>query len=466
MPRSGIFYPFGGFDGSRGFLPAESALYFNSGEIKVIQRYSRPQMANIWEPKNRFSKWLLVEVAACEAWAKLGKIPKKSLDTIKKKANFDIKRIDDIEKTVKHDVIAFLTSVAEFVGPDSRYIHMGLTSSDILDTSLALLLKESAGLIIDDIKGLMDVLKDKAYEHKDTPMMGRSHGIHAEPITFGLKMALWYDEMGRNLDRMERARDVVSCGKLSGAVGTFSSIDPAVERYVLKKLGLKPERVATQVVHRDRHAEFFSTLAIVASSLEKFAVEIRHLQRTEVLEAEEHFTKGQKGSSAMPHKRNPILSENLTGLARLVRGYSVAAMENVALWHERDISHSSVERVIGPDATILMDFMLSRATGLVKDLVVYPENMKANMNRLKGVVFSQKVLLKLIEKGTTREEAYAIVQRNAMKVWEGLGDFRSLLMEDNQVMNYLSEKEVDGCFDIKPYLKNVNYIFKRTFGGK
>jgi adenylosuccinate lyase len=432
----------------------------------VIERYSREQMARIWEPENRFRKWLDVELAACEAWARLGKIPKKSLDTIKKKADFDIKRIDEIEKTVKHDVIAFLTSVSEFVGPDSRFIHMGLTSSDILDTSLALLLREAAGLITDDIKGLLKVLKDKAYEHKDTPMMGRSHGIHAEPITFGLKMALWYDEMGRNLERLERAREVISCGKLSGAVGTFSSIDPAVERYVLKKLGLKPELVATQVVHRDRHAEFFSTLAVVASSLEKFAVEIRHLQRTEVLEAEEHFTKGQKGSSAMPHKRNPILSENLTGLARLVRGYSVAAMENVALWHERDISHSSVERVIAPDATILLDFMLSRATGLIRDLVVYPENMLKNMDRLKGVVFSQKVLLKLVEKGTTREEAYAIVQRNAMKVWEGLGDFRSLLIDDEEVMNYLSEKEVDRCFDIKPYLKNVDYIFKRTFGGK
>lgn len=421
-------------------------------------------MARIWEPENRFNKWLEVEVAACEAWNKLGKIPKGALNNIVKKACFDVKRIDEIEKTVKHDVIAFLTSVAEYVGPDSRYIHMGLTSSDILDTSLALLLKESADLIIEDIKGLRAVLKKKAYEHKNTPMMGRSHGIHAEPITFGLKMALWYDEMGRNLERMERAKEVISCGKLSGAVGTFSSIDPSVEKYVLKKLGLKPEPVATQVVHRDRHAEYFSTLAIVASSIEKFAVEIRHLQRTEVLEAEEPFTKGQKGSSAMPHKRNPILSENLTGLARLIRGYSVSAMENVALWHERDISHSSVERVIAPDATILLDFMLVRTTNLVKDLVVYPENMQANIDKLKGVIFSQKVLLKLVEKGITREESYAIVQRNAMKVWEGLGDFKSLLLDDNEVMNFLSVKDVEGCFDIKPYLKNVDYIFRRTFG--
>jgi len=432
----------------------------------VIERYSRKEMASIWEPGNRFQKWLDVEIAACEAWAKLGKIPASALKTIKSRASFNIERIDEIERTVKHDVIAFLTSVAEFVGPDSRYIHMGLTSSDILDTSLALLLREASDLIIDDIKAMLVVLRKKAHEHKDTVMMGRSHGIHAEPVTFGLKMALWYDEMRRNLERMERARDVISCGKLSGAVGTFSSIDPAVERHVLKKLGLKPELVATQIVHRDRHAEFFSTLAVIASSIEKFAVEIRHLQRTEVLEAEEPFTKGQKGSSAMPHKRNPILSENLTGLSRLMRGYAMSALENVALWHERDISHSSVERVIAPDATVLMDFMLVRATNLIRDLVVYPENMKENMEKLKGVVFSQKVLLKLVEKGTTREEAYAIVQRSAMKVWEGLGDFKSLLLEDNEVMNYLTEKELCACFDVKPYIKNVDYIFRRTFGAK
>jgi len=432
----------------------------------VIERYTRKEMGSIWEPENRFRKWLEVEIAACEAWAKLGKIPAKSLNTIVRKADFNVGRIDEIEKTVKHDVIAFLTSVAEFVGPDSRYIHMGLTSSDILDTSLALLLREAADLIISDIKGLMYVLEKRAFEHKDTPMMGRSHGIHAEPMTFGLKMALWYDEMGRNLVRMERAREVISYGKLSGAVGTFSQIDPRVEKIALKKLGLKPEPVATQVVHRDRHAEYFSTLAIIASSIEKFAVEIRHLQRTEVMEAEEPFTKGQKGSSAMPHKRNPIISENLTGIARLIRGYSASALENVALWHERDISHSSVERVIAPDATILVDFMLVRATGLMRDLVVYPQNMRENMDKLKGVVFSQKVLLKLVDKGTTREEAYAIVQRNAMKVWEGLGDFRSLLVDDAEVMNYLSVKEIDACFDVRPYLKQVDYIFNRTFGKK
>lgn len=430
----------------------------------MIERYTRREMGRIWEPENRFRKWLEVEIAACEAWHRLGKIPAKSLNTIVKKADFNVARIDEIEKTVKHDVIAFLTSVAEFVGPDSRFIHMGLTSSDIVDTSLALLLREAADLIIDDVKKLREVIKKRAFEHRDTPMMGRSHGIHAEPTTFGLKMALWYDEMGRNLERLERAREVISCGKLSGAVGTFSQIDPRVEKFVLKKLGLKPEPVATQVVHRDRHAEYFSALAITAASIEKFAVEIRHLQRTEVLEAEEPFTVGQKGSSAMPHKRNPILSENLTGLARLVRGYAASAMENIALWHERDISHSSVERVIAPDATIALDFMLARATGLIKDLVVYPENMLANIDRLKGVVFSQKVLLKLVDKGTTREEAYALVQRNAMKVWQGLGDFRGLLVDDPEVMGYLTQKELDACFDLKPYLRHVNYIFKRTFG--
>jgi len=432
----------------------------------VIARYSRAEMSRIWEPENRFSKWLEVEIAACEAWAKLGKIPKKSLDKIKKTARFDVGRIDEIEKTVKHDVIAFLTSVAEHVGPDSRFIHIGLTSSDVLDTSLALLLVEAADIIIGDIDGLMAVIKDKAYQHKMTVMMGRSHGIHAEPTTFGLKMAGWYDEMSRNRERMRHAKDTVACGKISGAVGTFSSIDPRVEAYALKKLGLAPESVATQVVHRDRHAEYFSALAVVASSIEKFAVEIRHLQRTEVLEAEEPFTPGQKGSSAMPHKRNPILSENLTGLARLVRGYAVSAMENVALWHERDISHSSVERVIAPDATILVDFMLYRATGLIRDLVVYPDNMAANMDRLKGLVYSQKALLKLVEKGLTREEAYSAVQRNAMKVWAGLGDFKSTLLEDAEVMNYLSVKDVDGCFDVKPYLAHVDYIFKRTFAKK
>ncbi len=429
----------------------------------MIERYSRKEMARIWEPRAKFAKWLEVELAVCEAWSRKGKIPKRALATIKKKARFDPKRIDRIEKTVKHDVIAFLTNVAENVGPDSRYIHVGLTSSDVLDTSLALLLKDAAGLIIEDIRGLLKVLKKRAREHKGTVMMGRSHGIHAEPVTFGLKLALAYGEFQRNLERMERARDVISYGKLSGAVGTFANIDPSIERYVLRKLGLKPEPVATQVVQRDRHAEFFNTLSIVAASIEKYAVEIRHLQRTEVLEVEEPFTRGQKGSSAMPHKRNPVLSENLTGLARLVRGYAQTAMENVALWHERDISHSSVERVIAPDATILVDFMLVRFTNLMKDLVVYPENMKRNMDKLKGLVFSQRILLELVERGLTREDAYRVVQRSAMGVWKGKGDFKALLLKDKLVMEQLKPRDIERCFNLKPYLKNVDYIFKRVF---
>ena len=429
----------------------------------MIERYSRKEMSRIWEPENRFRKWLEIEILACEAWAKLGKIPQKALDTIKARADFDMQSIDEIEKTVKHDVIAFLTSVAEFVGSDSRYIHRGLTSSDILDTSLALLLREAADLVVADIKGVMGVIKDRAFEHKHTVMIGRSHGIHAEPITFGLKMALWYEEMKRNLARMERAKEIISYGKLSGAVGTYANVPPFVEEYVCKKLGLKPAPVSTQIIQRDRHAEYFTTLAIIATSIEKFAVEIRHLQRTEVLEAEEPFTEGQKGSSAMPHKRNPVLSENLTGMARLVRGYANASMENIPLWHERDISHSSVERVIGPDATILVDFMLARLTGLIRDLVVYPDNMKENMNKLKGLLFSQAVLIALTEKGVPREDAYQIVQRNAMRVWKEKKDFRALLLKDKAVAAKLSKKEVETCFDISKHVKSVDYIFKRVF---
>lgn len=429
----------------------------------MIERYTRKDMAKIWEPENKFKKWLDIEVAACEAWAKLGDIPNNAVKNIRDKACFDIKRIDEIEAVVKHDVIAFLTSVAEFVGTDSRYIHKGMTSSDVLDTSLALLLKEAADLIILDIKNLMNVIRKKAFEHKDTVMIGRSHGIHAEPITFGLKMALWHEEMKRNLERMKTAKDIISYGKISGAVGTFANIPPFVEEYVCKKLGLKPAPVSTQIIQRDRHAEYFTTLAIIASSIEKFAVEIRHLQRTEVLEAEEPFTKGQKGSSAMPHKRNPVLSENLTGLARLVRGYANAAMENIPLWHERDISHSSVERVIAPDAAILVDFMLNRMTGLIKDLNVYPENMKKNLDKMKGLVHSQRVLLALTEKGVSREDAYKVVQRNAMKVWAKGMNFKTLLLKDKDVVQYLSKKEVSDLFDIAYHLKNVDYIFKRVF---
>ncbi len=430
----------------------------------MIPRYTREEMARIWSDENKFATWLKVELLVCEALAKRGKIPEAALGRIKKRAKFDLKRIEEIEKEVKHDVIAFLTSVAENVGPDSRYIHMGLTSSDVIDTAFAVLLKDAAELIIKDLKELLRVLKKRALEHKDTVMIGRSHGVHAEPTTMGLKFAVYYEEMCRNLERMERAKEVVSCGKLSGAVGTFSNIEPWVERYVMRKLGLKPEPAATQVVQRDRHAEFFLTLSIIASSVEKIAVEIRHLQRTEVLEAEEPFTTGQKGSSAMPHKRNPILTENLTGLSRLVRGYAVSSLENIALWHERDISHSSVERVIAPDATIVVDFMLKRLTGVLKGLVVYPERMKRNLGLLKGLIFSQKVLLKLVEKGITREEAYRLVQRCAMKVWKEEVEFKDVLKKDKEVTELLSPQEIDSCFSLKPYLKHVNYIFKRVFG--
>jgi adenylosuccinate lyase len=431
----------------------------------VIERYSRPEMARIWEAENRYRKWLEIEIYACEAHAEMGTIPSEAVERIKAKAKFDVARIDEIEKVVKHDVIAFLTSVADYIGHDSRFVHLGLTSSDVLDTSFAMLLKEASDLIIADIKRLMEAIKKRAFEHKDTPMMGRSHGIHAEPVTFGIKMALWYDEMRRNLRRMEAARETIAYGKISGAVGTFANIDPQVEEYVCKKAGLKPAPGSTQIIQRDRHAEFFATLAIIASSIDKFAVEIRHLQRTEVLEAEEFFSKGQKGSSAMPHKRNPVLSENLSGLARLLRGYSVSAMENVALWHERDISHSSVERVIGPDATILIDFMLSRCTGLIENLLVYPENMMKNLNLMRGLIFSQRVLLELANKGASREDAYAMVQRNAMKVWEEGKDFQAELLADADVRGYLSAEEITAAFDLNYHLKHVDTIFTRVFGG-
>lgn len=421
-------------------------------------------MASVWSPENRYRKWLDVELLACEALAKGGAIPLESLQNIKKRAGFDIERIEKIEKTVKHDVIAFLTSVSEKVGEDARYIHMGLTSSDILDTSLAILLKESAEILIHDIELLLRVLKDKAFQHKNTLMIGRSHGMHAEPVTFGLKMALWYKEMQRNLDRMRGAKETISYAKLSGAVGTFSSIDPSVEEYVCDRLGLKPAPVATQILQRDRHAEFFTTLAIIASSIEKFSTEVRLLQRTEVGEAEEFFSAGQKGSSAMPHKRNPVLSENMSGLARLMRSYAMVSMENMTLWHERDISHSSAERVIGPDATILLDFMLHRFADMVENLVVYPERMMLNLNMTGGVFFSQKVLLKLIDKGLSREKAYEIVQRNAMKSWEEKVAFKELLLRDSETMSYLTADDVDDAFKIENFLTHQDYIFERVFG--
>ncbi len=432
----------------------------------MIERYTRPEMAAVWSQENKYRKWLLVETLACEAWARLGKVPKAALSNIKKKANFDPARVDEIEREVKHDVIAFLTNVAEYVGPDARFIHMGLTSSDVLDTALAIQMKEAAEIIIKDIKELMAVLKDRAYEHKDTVMIGRSHGIHAEPVTFGLKMALWHDEMKRNLRRMEEARDIAAYGKISGAVGTFANVDPSVEEYVCKKAGLSPAPVSTQIVQRDRHAQYMSALAMTASSLDKFSVEIRHLQRTEVYEAEEYFSKGQKGSSAMPHKRNPIASENISGLARVIRGNMLAAFENIALWHERDISHSSVERVILPDSTILIDYMLKRFTGVIKNLLVYPDNMLANLNKMKGLINSQRVLLALTDKGLSREAAYGIVQRNAMQVWEKGKDFKALLLKDKDVMKALSREELLECFSLEYHTKNVDRIFGRVFGTK
>jgi adenylosuccinate lyase len=429
----------------------------------MIARYTRPEMGRIWEDKNRFSKWLMVEILACEAMAKEGLIPKEALSTIKRRASFSVDRILEIEEVTKHDVIAFLTNVAEYVGPDSRYIHLGLTSSDILDTSFALLLKEAMTLIIRDAEEFMGVLKERAQEHKYTIMIGRSHGIHAEPITFGLKLAVWYAEMKRNLERLREALEVISCGKLSGAVGTFANVSPKIEAHVCRKLGLKPAEISTQITQRDRHAQYFTSLAILGGTLEKIAVEIRHLQRTEVLEAEESFEKGQKGSSAMPHKKNPIGSENISGLARLVRSNALAAMENMALWHERDISHSSVERVIGPDSTILMDYMLKRLTRIIKDLVVYPDRMLENLNRLKGLIFSQQILMRLAAMGLKREKAYEMVQRNALKVWDEDRDFKTLLLEDDEIKGHLTEEALEEIFNIDYHLKYVEEIFERVF---
>ena len=430
----------------------------------MISRYTRPEMERIWTEQRKFETWLEIELLACEALAELGQIPREAVKEIRAKASFDVQRVSEIEKETKHDVIAFLTSVGEFIGPLSKYLHYGLTSSDVLDTSLALLLKEASDLILRDIHQLLGVLKEKAYQHKETLMIGRSHGVHAEPITFGLKMALWHDEMKRNLLRMERAKEAVCVGKISGAVGTFAHIPPSVEEYACKRLGLKAAPISTQIVQRDLHAEFFTTLAIIASSIEKFAVELRHLQRTEVLEAEEFFSKGQKGSSSMPHKRNPVSSENLSGLARLVRSYSLASLENIPLWHERDISHSSVERVIAPDATILIDYMLSRFTSIVKNLIVYPDHMKTNLEKMGGLIFSEAVLLALTRKGLSREEAYAAVQRNAMKVWEEGGDFKTFLSQDETIQRLLKPEELNEAFDARAPLKHIDVVYRRIFG--
>jgi len=429
----------------------------------VIERYTRPEMGRIWEAENRFRIWLNIEILAMEAMVRDGLIPADALARVKKNAKFDIPRINEIEKRVKHDVIAFLTSVAEHVGEDSRFLHVGMTSSDVLDTSFAVQMRQALTLLIRDAKKVFEVLKKRAFEHKDTVMIGRTHGIHAEPVTFGLKMALWADEMRRNIARLKRAREVISVGKLSGAVGTFASIDPSVEEYVCRKLSLRPAPVSTQVVQRDRHAEVFATIAVVGASLEKFATEIRHLQRTEVREVEEHFSEGQKGSSAMPHKRNPVLSENLCGLARLLRGYALTALENVSLWHERDISHSSAERVIAPDATIVLDFALMRFHDIMETLVVNPERMKKNIAGTHGLLFSQRVMLALAARGLSRERAYEIVQKSAMEAWRKEKDLAGLLWKDREVRSRMSREEFRELFDGKQYLKHIDVIFDRVF---
>ena len=420
-------------------------------------------MTRIWDQKNKLDKWLVIELLVCEAWAALGEIPTEALEQIKTGARYEPERVDQLEQIVKHDVVAFLTNVGEYIGDNSRYLHLGLTSSDILDTALAMQLREAADIILDDLAGLKKVLRDKAMAYKDLVMIGRTHGIHAEPITLGWKLALWYEEARRNYERMVRAKDVISYGKLSGAVGTFAHVPPQVEEYVCQRCSLKPAPISSQIIQRDRHAEFLSALAIIATSIDKFATELRHLQRTEVLEAEEFFSEGQKGSSAMPHKRNPITSEQLCGLARLVRSYSLAALENIPLWHERDISHSSVERVILPDSTILVDYMLNRMTQLINSLKVYPESMKANLQKTRGVIFSQKVLLELAKKGLSREKAYQIVQKAAMASWQGQGEFKDLLWADPEIQRAFTQEELDNCFDLAYYLRYQNDIFQRVF---
>jgi adenylosuccinate lyase len=435
--------------------------------LPMIPRYSRPEMVALWEPATKFRIWFEIEAHACDAQADLGVIPRANAEAVWKArdAEFDVARIDEIEAITKHDVIAFLTHLAEIIGADeARFVHQGMTSSDVLDTTLNIQLVRAADILLADMDQLLAALKARAMEHKMTVRIGRSHGIHAEPVTMGLTFARFYAEMDRNRNRLEKARYEIATGAISGAVGTFANIDPAVEEHVCAKMGLRPEPISTQVIPRDRHAMFFATLGVIASSIENIATEIRHMQRTEVLEAEEFFSKGQKGSSAMPHKRNPVLSENLTGLARIVRMAVVPALENVALWHERDISHSSVERMIGPDTTITLDFALARLTGLVEKLVIYPDTMMANMNKFRGLVHSQRVLLALTQAGVSREDAYRLVQRNAMKVWEEGRDFREELLADPEVTAALSVAEIEDKFDLGYHTKHVDTIFRRVFG--
>ena len=430
----------------------------------MIPRYSRPEMTKIWEPENKFRIWFEIEAHACDAQANLGTIPEAAAKRVWERGKFDVERIDEIEAEVKHDVIAFLTNLAEYVGPEARFVHQGMTSSDVLDTCLSIQLCQAADIIANDIDQLLEALKKQALKHKFTPTVGRSHAIHAEPTTFGLKLAGFFAEFQRNKERLVLARKEIATCAISGPVGTFASIEPEVERHVAEKLGLKVEPVSTQIIPRDRHAMFFSILGVIASSLERLAVEIRHLQRTEVREAEEFFSSGQKGSSSMPHKRNPVLTENITGLARLIRGHVVPSMENVALWHERDISHSSVERVIAPDATIALDFSLVRMTGVIKKLVVYPDQMQKNLDKLGGLINSQRILLELTQKGMTREDSYEAVQRNAMPVWLEDKDFKALLKSDEKIRAFLNENEIDELFNPDFHFKHVDTIFKRVFG--
>jgi len=428
----------------------------------MISRYTRKETAEIWSDENKFRIWLDIEILACEAHSKLGNIPKKSLAKIKTRAKFNTSSILNLEETIKHDVIAFLTNVAQYVGIDSRFIHMGMTSSDVLDTALSVQLKQAGEIILKDLLNFRNILRKKALKYKNLPMIGRTHGIHAEPITLGLKFALWYDETNRNIARMKEAINIISVGQISGAVGTYGHISPKVEEYVCKKLGLKPARISTQILQRDRHAQFMSTLAIIASCLDKYAVEIRHLQKTEVLELEERFTKGQKGSSAMPHKKNPITSEQISGLARIIRGNSIAAMENIPLWHERDISHSSVERIICPDSTILVDYMLHKFSSLIDNITVYQGNIKSNLELTKGLIFSQTLLLKLIDKKMKREDAYKIVQTIAMKCWDTKIEFRKLIEENKEAMKFMTKRDLDEVFDYTKSKRMIDYIYKKV----
>jgi adenylosuccinate lyase len=433
----------------------------NFGGKKMIDRYTRPEMGAIWTEENRFKAWLEVEILACEAWSELGDIPKEDVQKIREKASFDIARIKEIEEETRHDVVAFTRAVSETLGEERKWVHYGLTSTDVVDTALSYVIKQANTILLKDIENFIEILKNKAHEHKFTVMMGRTHGVHAEPTTFGLKLALWYEEMKRNLERFKEAAQGIEFGKLSGAVGTYANINPFVEKYVCENLGLQSAPISTQTLQRDRHADYVSTLALIATSIEKFAVEVRGLQKSETREVEEFFAKGQKGSSAMPHKRNPIGSENMAGIARVIRGYMLTAYENVPLWHERDISHSSAERIILPDATIGLNYMLNRFSNIVKNLTVYPENMKRNMDRTLGLIYSQRVLLALIDKGLSREEAYDTVQPRAMEAWEKQVPFRGLIEANEKITSYLSPEEIADCFDYNYHLQHVNTIFER-----